>query len=197
MNNNDNSTKIVNVKCNNNRSCISRQNDMLKGASLNLLLEAAHDEYDRELARSSTIDSKAGIALPILATYSLSLAQMSDYASILDAQIADFTSLLLPLSIFLSYTTTLLASLLASIWMARAVIARPYERINPIDLYDVNYLHKEKRILSLALTALYLESIEYNRNSNASRMRLYQHGWIFALVSLSSFIYYIILKNIA
>ena len=46
--------------------------------SVELLLETAKSEYDSEHNRSTIIDTKTGISLPIIAAYFIALAQMNE-----------------------------------------------------------------------------------------------------------------------
>lgn len=47
-----------------------------KSESIDLLRDAAQDAYSNEQKRTATIDSKAGIAMPIISAYFLALAEM-------------------------------------------------------------------------------------------------------------------------
>lgn len=53
------------------------------------------------------MDSKAGIALPIIATYFLALAQMNDYKALNVAPATGFLSILVPMIAFLTYSAAL------------------------------------------------------------------------------------------
>lgn len=65
--------------------------------AIDLLRDAAQDEYGNEQKRTATIDSKAGIALPIISAYFLALAEMNDYKSFLNVEITTILTLLIPI----------------------------------------------------------------------------------------------------
>ena len=86
---------------------IKAEDKRIKTESVNLLREAAQNEYCNAHDRTRTKDSKAGIALPIIATYFLALAQMNDYCAINAFPITGFGSALVPATIFTAYTVAL------------------------------------------------------------------------------------------
>lgn len=166
-----------------------------KSESIDLLRDAAQDEYGNEQKRTATIDSKAGIAMPIISAYFLALAEMNDYKSFMVVQISDFLSLIIPAVKFISYTASLLLAFLSVIWMARVVFTREYSTINPRDLYTSDYLKNDKRVLSIKFLELYFEAIDHNRKENDERVNLYQQSWLLTFISAVCFVVYVILKN--
>ena len=110
-------------------------NSEINTASIELLRNAAQNEYSNEHERTRTMDTKAGIALPIISAYFLALAQMNDYKSINIMPLTDFESILLPAVIFLTYTTALILAFAAVAWMTRVVFTREYEILNLQSLY--------------------------------------------------------------
>lgn len=71
--------------------------------SINLLLDTSISEYNNEHNRTSILDSKVSIALPIISAYFLALAPMNDYKTIFKMSISTFTELVLPAALFISY----------------------------------------------------------------------------------------------
>ena len=59
-------------------SSLNTESSLINANSVHLLLETALNEYSNEHDRKATIDSKAGIALPIISAFFLSFAQMND-----------------------------------------------------------------------------------------------------------------------
>ena len=163
--------------------------------SIDLLRDAAQDEYGNEQKRTATIDSKAGIALPIISAYFLALAEMNDYKSFLNVKITTILTLLIPILKLILYTASLIIAFLAVIWMARVVYTREYATINPRDLYTNDYLKNDPRVLSIKFLDLYFEATEHNRKENNERVVLYQQSWGFTFISVICFVVYIILKN--
>lgn len=170
-------------------------NSEINTASIELLRNAAQNEYSNEHERTRTMDTKAGIALPIISAYFLALAQMNDYKSISITPLTDFVSVLMPTVIFLTYTTALILAFAAVVWMTRVVFTREYEILNLQNLYTDDYMKTDSRVLSIKFLELYFSAIEHNRSENDVRVRLYQQGWIFTFVSVICFVVYIIIKN--
>ncbi len=166
-----------------------------KSESVELLLDTAKHEYDNEHNRTSVIDSKTSIALPIISAYFLALAQMNDYKFIFSMSISSFIDCLVPTTLFLSYTASLILAMLAVIMMVRVITTRQYNTIKPLDLYDADFLKSDNRVLSFKLITLYIEATEKNKAENNSRIPLYRRGWFFTTISIILFVIYIILKN--
>lgn len=57
-------------------------NIVFRKESIQLLLDATKNEYDNERNRTSVIDNKASISLPIISAYFLAVAQINNYKSI-------------------------------------------------------------------------------------------------------------------
>lgn len=167
----------------------------INSASVELLRSAAQNEYSNEHERTRTMDSKAGIALPIIATYFLALAQMNDYRSINAIPITGFSSLLVPTTIFITYSAALILALAAVIWMARVVFTREYVTLNLQNLYIDDYIKSDSMVLSIKFLELYFSAIEHNRAENNVRVKLYQRGWVLTFFSVACFVIYIIMKN--
>lgn len=160
-----------------------------------LLLDMAQQEYGQENERISTIDYKAGIALPILAAYFLAYAQMNNFKQIFSLPISNFITALIPILLFVTYTAGLVLSMLSVFFMAKVVFAKPYHRINPIDLYKDENLTQGNKNFHYKVMQLYFEAIAYNRKANNERITLYQRSWILTFISVICFVIYIITKN--
>lgn len=163
--------------------------------AVNLLLSTALNEYSNEHDRTATLDSKAGIALPIISAFFLSLAQMNNYKEIIAMPVQNFWTSLLPISLFVSYTAGLILILLAVAFMARVLFVKEFYRINPPDLYKDKYLVEKDNNLSITLMQRYFDAIAYNRNVNNQRVEMYQKSWKFSFLSVLCFVVYIMIKN--
>ena len=104
------------------------------------LLETAKSEYDNEHSRTTVIDTKIGISLPIVAAYFIALAQMNNYKEIFAFSILSFWDVIIPSLLFLSYTFSLVLSLISILMMVHVIIMRDYYTIKPRVLYDNDYL---------------------------------------------------------
>lgn len=167
----------------------------INAESIELLRSAAQNEYSNEHERTTTMDSKAGIALPIISAYFLALAQMNDYKSISYIPLTNFLSVFLPAMIIISYTAALILAFVAVIWMTRVVFTREYATLNLQNLYTDDYIKNDSIVLSIKFLELYFAAIEHNRGENNTRVKLYQHSWVFTFISVICFVVYIILKN--
>lgn len=163
--------------------------------SIQLLLDTSRNEYSNEHNRKSTIDSKAGIALPIISAFFLSFAQINDYKSIVSMPVIDFASGALPITLFLSYSSGLILSMLSVAFMAKVLFAKDYCRINPVDLYTDDNLTRQNCEFSISLMHKYFQAISFNREVNNKRIKDYQLSWTFAFVSVILYVVYIIVKN--
>lgn len=163
--------------------------------AIELLRNAAQTEYSNEHERTRTMDSKAGIALPIIATYFLALAQMNDFKAINEVQVTSYLSILVPTIVILTYSVALFMAFVAVVWMARVVFTREYVTINLYNLYSDDYMKADKLVLSIKFLELYFEAIEHNRNENNARVGMYQHSWVQTFISVICFVVYIIVRN--
>lgn len=163
--------------------------------AVELLLSTAKSEYENEHNRTSIIDSKTSIALPIISAYFLALAQMNDYRTIFNIHIDKFADSIIPTISLLTYTVSLILSFIAVLMMVKVVITRDYNTIKPIDLYDEDYLKNKKTALEIKLIQLYIEATQNNKSENDLRIPLYKKGWLFTTISIVLFVIYIIVKN--
>lgn len=163
--------------------------------TVKVLLDTAKSEYDNEHNRTSVIDSKTSIALPIISAYCLALAQMNDYKAIFTMQINSFRDMLIPSCLFLTFTISLLLALISVIMMVKVIKMRDYHVIKVEDLYDNDYFQEEPLFLSIKLIELYIEATELNKSANDNRIPLYKKGWILTVVSIVLFVTYVIVKN--
>ena len=171
------------------------QETAFKLDSVELLLETAKSEYESEHNRTTIIDTKIGISLPIISAYFIALAQMNNYKEIFTFSISSFWDILIPSLLFITYTASLLLSLISVLMMVAVIITRDYNSIKPLDLYNNDYLQNEKIILSIRLLSLYIKATINNKAQNDKRIPLYRKSWVFSVVSIILFVIYIIIKN--
>ena len=160
-----------------------------------LLLSTAQNEYSNEHERTATLDSKAGIALPIISAFFLAFAEMNNYKWIIDIPVNSFWACLLPITLFVSYTGGLVLAMVAVVMMANVLFAKDYYRINPPDLYTEQNLINKGKDFSITLMHCYFQAIEYNRNTNNKRVESYQKSWKLTFLSVMCFVIYILIKN--
>lgn len=160
-----------------------------------LLLSTAQNEYSNEHERTATLDSKAGIALPIISAFFLAFAEMNNYKWIIGLPVNSIWTSLLPITLFISYTLGLVLALIAVMLMAGVLFAKDYYRINPPDLYTEQNLMNKGNDFSITLMHCYFKAIEYNRNTNNKRVESYQKSWKLTFLSVVCFVIYILIKN--
>lgn len=169
--------------------------EQLDDQAVEVLLSTAKSEYENEHNRTSVIDSKTSIALPIISAYFLALAPMNDFKSIFDVKIEKFVDVIIPAVTLLTYVGSLALAFVAVMMMAKVVTTREYNTIKIADLYDEDFLKHKKIALEIKLIQLYIEATQNNKAENDSRIPLYKKGWLLTTISIVLFVAYVIVKN--
>ena len=133
--------------------------------SSEILFEIVKSEYQNEFNRTSVIDTKVGITLPIIATYFFLALQFKSMKQIFTTRVNIQTVATTLFSICnpLIYIATIVCAAIALIYLFRAIITQSYQAVDPRSFND-----KES---------------------------LYKRGWIFAMISLGLFVCYICLNQ--
>lgn len=163
--------------------------------SVSLLLSTAKSEYDNEHNRTSVIDSKTNISLPIITAFFLALVQLNDYKYIFRLPTNTFFHWLLPATLFFSYTCALVLGAVSVYFMTRVIFAHNYKTLKTRDLYDIDFLKSPALNFSIQLIKLYCECSEFNKTQNDKRIRLYKYSWIIMFITLCLYLVYIIVKT--
>lgn len=163
--------------------------------SVDLLLCTAKAEYDNEHSRSSIIDTKTNISLPIISAFFLALVQLNDYKYIFNLPSDTFSSWLLPATLFASYTLALILGMSSVFLMTRVIFTRDYKTLKIRELYDEDYLKNNCIFFSTHIFDLYCNCTEFNKKQNDGRVRLYKHSWILMFATLCLYLIYIITKT--
>ena len=169
--------------------------EQLDDQAVEVLLSTAKSEYENEHNRTSVIDSKTSIALPIISAYFLALAPMNDFKSIFDVKIEKFVDVIIPAVTLLAYVGSLALAFVAVVMMVKVVTTREYNTIKTADLYDEDFLKHKKIALEIKLIQLYIEATQNNKAENDSRIPLYKKGWLLTTISIVLFVAYVIVKN--
>lgn len=159
------------------------------------LLEITKSEYQNEFNRTSVLDTKIGITLPIIATYFFLVLQF-DNLKILFLSKIDCTSVTTALSSVgkpLIFGATIISASIALIYLFRAIITHSYRTIDPRYFNNSNTMSQPAHIFSGVMVTYYIKAIDHNRSTNDKRVLLYRRGWISTMVSLSLFVAYILL----
>lgn len=165
-------------------------------ASVQTLYDTAKDEYNNERERSSTIDTKASIALPVLSAFFLAVANECDYSALLQLPIGTLPELLSALFLFLVYTSALACSTTATVYAVRAIYPRSYMTLSSEYFYDEALLKEPAETIRIGITAKLIEATQNNKEQNDKRMSLYSKGWIWGSVSAAAFVLYNVIYNI-
>lgn len=159
------------------------------------LLEIAKSEYQNEFNRTTVLDTKIGITLPIIATYFFLVLQFDNLKTLFSSKV-DCTSVATAISSVgkpLIFLATIISASFALIYLFRAIITHSYRTIDLRYFNDSNTMSQPTNIFSGVMVTYYIKAIDYNRNTNDKRVRLYRCGWISTMGSLSLFVAYILL----
>ena len=173
----------------------TEEKEQFDDLTVEVLLSTAKSEYENEHNRTSVIDSKTSIALPIVSAYFLALAPMNDFKSIFDVKIEKFVDVIIPAVSLLTYVGSLALAFVAVMMMVKVVTTREYNTIKTADLYDEDFLKHKKIALEIKLIQLYIEATQNNKAENDSRIPLYKKGWLLTTISIVLFVAYVIVKN--
>lgn len=164
-------------------------------SSVAILLQTAKSEYDNEHNRTTVIDSKTNISLPIISAFLLALIQANDYKTIFNLPTLNFLQWLLPATLFLFYTATLVFGFLADLLMIRVIFTRQYKTLNIRDIYNKTFLKNAPNPISLFIITRYCEASEHNKEQNNLRIKWYKKSWLLTVVALFLYSIYMIIKN--
>lgn len=171
------------------------QNNNFNIESIKLLLDTSKSEYENEHNRTSIIDSKTSIALPIISAYFFTVAQMNDYKSLFNIKLESFSDFIFPAFLFSIYSVSLILALISVIKMIIVIATRQYYTIKPSDLYTEDFLKNGELFLAVQLTRLYIEATEKNKEKNSKRIPLYKNSWICVTLSIIVYVIYLFIKN--
>ena len=110
-----------------------------------VLLEIAKSEYQNEFNRSSVLDTKIGIALPIIATYFFLILQYKSVRQlfITNPDCTNIMTLILSVCIPIIFVAAIISAAIALIYLFRAIVTHSYQTIDPCYFND-----KDKMSLS-------------------------------------------------
>lgn len=162
-----------------------------------ILLEIAKSEYQNEHSRTSVIDSKVGITLPIIATYFFLVLQFDSMKSILTSSpnMQNIATIIFSVVRPLIYIMTIIFAGIALVYLFRAIISQSYMTVDPCFFNDKDTMSRPKEVFSAVMVTYYVRALEYNRATNDTRIIFYKRGWIFTMISLGLFVSYIFLTR--
>lgn len=161
--------------------------------SSEILLEIAKAEYQNEFSRTSVIDTKVGITLPIIATYFFLVLQYESVRSIFTKQLDTRNAVVLLYSACspFIYVAAIVCAGAALIFLFRAIITQSYRKIDPKCFNDKEMMSHPRPVFSAVMVTYFIQAIEHNNVTNNARIILYKRGLVFAIISLAFFVLYI------
>ncbi|WP_097003915.1 hypothetical protein [Lacrimispora amygdalina] len=161
-----------------------------------LFLSIAKDEYFNELNRNSIIDTKANIALPIIAAYFFLLAQMIDLHKLLTLETISMREIVLSLLLITLYVIAIFLSFISFNFLIKSIQVQDYTIINVDDFYKTEYLVLQVSDFASSICTFYIKATKMNKLINDKRTSLYKKSLKFSELSLISFVVYIFILNI-
>lgn len=165
--------------------------------SSEILLEIARAEYQNEFSRTSVIDTKVGITLPIVVTYFFLVLQFESirekFTTQLDTQNA--ATLLYSLLCPCIYIAAIICAGVALIYLFRAIITHTYKKVNLKCFNDKKTMSHSRNVFAAVMVTCFIQALEHNSLANNVRVALYRRGLSFAIVSLGFFVFYIFLTK--
>lgn len=160
--------------------------------SSEILLEIAKAEYQNEFSRTSIIDTKVGITLPIIATYFFLVLQFESVKSIFMEQLNTRNAAVLLYSLCnpFIYVAAIICAGVSLIFLFRAIITQSYQKIDPACFNEKEKMSQPQKVFSAIMVTYFIQALEYNTEVNNIRVALYKKGLIFAIISLGLFVIY-------
>ncbi|MGD7054762.1 hypothetical protein [Sutcliffiella horikoshii] len=172
-----------------------KSSEELKYPSGELLLSVIQKEYDYELTRKTTLESRAGIVLTLsisILTFIVTNINI-DKLFLLDTSKVDAVVLI---TLFLIITLIAICSIVTSIFfLIRVLLTYEYRRLELKD-FNKEYGVYEKDIIAMALTEEYRNVVSANQKVNNDKTNFYKIG-VYSAISLviSAILMYILSLN--
>lgn len=165
--------------------------------SSGILLDIVKTEYQNEFSRTSVIDTKVGITLPIIATYFFLLLQFDSIKEIFreEPNVQNVTTILVSVCSPLIYIAAILCAGISLIYLFRSIITQSYRTIDASCFNDKEKMSQPQDVFSAVMITYYIRALEHNHHTNDIRVILYKRGWILAMISLGLFVCYIFLTQ--
>ena len=121
--------------------------------SSEILFEIVKSEYQNEFNRTSVIDTKVGITLPIIATYFFLVLQFKSIKQIFTTglNIQNVATTLFSICNPLIYIATIVCAAIALIYLFRAIITQSYQTVDPRSFNDKEKMSHPKEVFSAVI----------------------------------------------
>lgn len=168
---------------------------VFKEETVRILMDTAKSEYDHEHNRTSIIDSKTNISLPIISAFLIAIIPLNDYKFIFSLPTTTFYEWIIPALLFVTYTSTVVLSFISMLSMVKVISTREYKVLKISDLYDEDLLSNDPINMYVTLIDRYDFARQHNSVQNSIRIKWYKLGWILSIISVLTYLVYLIIKN--
>ena len=152
--------------------------------SSEIFLSMVQAEYQNEIERAASIDTKLSISLPIIATYLFSIVQYSGLR-ILDSMVENMG--IRAFYFILIYGLALAFGSASCVQMVMSIVTHQYETVDMNKLNSARHISMPREQYCAAVSARYIHAAFRNALQNDKRGKLHTRGWISAAVSLACF----------
>ncbi len=160
-----------------------------------ILLEIAQKNYADETARTSTLDAKIGISLPLISGYFLAiLTSLGDWPKFFKLPASSVAEAIIPMVTVLALAGALVLSLVALYLMISTISTKEYQHVDVHEFYTLNLFSVPTLPVIKYLLGKYLDATDHNKLQNDQRVAPYRRGWVLVIISIGLFLLYNILK---
>lgn len=162
-----------------------------------VLLDIARSEYQNEFNRTSVLDTKIGITLPIVATYFFLIIQFESIRKVFLCEVNSKNILTVIWSVCtpLFFLSAIIVGAISLLLLLYVITTHSYQTIDPSCFNCNDKMSLPPKIFSGVMVTYYIRATTHNRETNDKRVTLYQRGWITAIISLALFVIYIFLST--
>ncbi len=128
--------------------------------SSEILLEIAKAEYQNGFSRTSVIDTKVGITLPIIATYFFLVLQYESVRSIFTKQLDTRNAVALLYSVCnpLIYVAAIVCAGAALIFLFRAIITQTYKKVDLKCFNDKKTMSQPPNVFAAVMVTCFIQA---------------------------------------
>lgn len=162
-----------------------------------VLFDIAKSEYQNEFSRTSVLDTKIGITLPIVVTYFFILIQFESISELFlcTPNSENILTLIGSICIPLLFISAIIVGMISLVLLLCVITTYSYKTIDPACFNSNEKLVLPPNEFSAVMVTYYIRATTHNRQTNDKRVKLYRRGWIAAMISLGLFVIYIFLAK--
>ena len=160
-----------------------------------IYMDIAKSEYENELKRTQTIDTKTNISLVVVTAFFFAIASYVHYKEYFEISITSVSEAVWPLCQLSAIVAAFVLVTLSIVWFMRVITVRSYKVLEAKYYSDVEAISTERGLYAAGVAKHYINATIINSETNQKRVKVYQHGVIFAIISIILFALCIILKG--